>query len=166
MIYTLVKDNNLRVGPLYNQNIQKSASDVIEETEAEFERNYNKIMCDTSYKSPMINKDVLTIKDLVYYESDEHVDTICDSSKQIDASNNPIKDTHIVKGVNNLSVGVVPVDPAIIGIGIIRQGITQGVIKVGTNIGSNLVTNVLTNSGEILLDKNTFQLNTPQIEAY
>ena len=84
---TLVKESNLRGEPLYNQNFQKAGSDVIEETEADFERNYNEIMCDTSYQSPIIKKDVLTINNLVYYESDEHVDKISDSSKQVDARN-------------------------------------------------------------------------------
>ena len=68
-----------------HEKIQKAVGKVIEETEAEFERNYNEITCNNSYKSPIINKDVLTINDSVYYESDEHVDTISDSSKQVDA---------------------------------------------------------------------------------
>ena len=96
---------------------------------------------------------------------DEHVDTINDSSKQVDASNEPIKETHIVNGINNLSVGVVSVEPSVIGVGIIGQGITQGVINRGTNIGSNFVTNILTNSSKILFDMNTFQLNTLQSET-
>ena len=69
--------------------------------------------------SPMKKKDVSTINDSVYYESDEHADKISDSSKQVDASNEPITDTHIFKEINNLSVGVVSVDPAVIGVGII-----------------------------------------------
>ena len=89
-----------------------------------------------------------------------------DSSKQVDASNEPIKETHIVDRVREISVGNVYIEPATIGIGIIGQGITQGVINGGTNIGSNLVTNVLMNSSEILLDMNTFQLNTLQSEAF
>ena len=35
------------------------------------------------------------------------MDTISDSSKQVDTSNKPIEETHIVDGINNLSVGVV-----------------------------------------------------------
>ena len=79
----------------------------------EHERNINNISCDDLYQSPMKKKDVSTIKNSVYYESDEHVDMISDSSKQVDASNKPIKDTHIVKGINNLSVRIVSVDPAV-----------------------------------------------------
>ena len=45
----------------------------------------------------MKNKDASTINDLVYYELDENADTISDSSKQVDASNNPSKDTKILK---------------------------------------------------------------------
>ena len=79
---------------------------------------------------------------------------ISDSSKQADARNNPIKETHIVDRVRNLSVGVVSHKLAVIGVGIriIEQGITQGIINGGTNIGNNLVTNVLTNSSKILFD--------------
>ena len=72
----------------------------------------------------MKKKDVSTINDSVYYESDEHVDTISDSRKHVDASNEPIKDTHIVDENNNLSVGVVSVQPAVIRVGIFGQGIT------------------------------------------
>ena len=93
---------------------------------------------------------------------DEHADTICDSSKQVDTSNETIKDTHIFDGIHNLSIGIVSVEPAVIGVGIIVQGITSGVINRGTNIVSNRVTDVLMNSSKILFDTNTFQLNTLQ----
>ena len=163
---TIVKDNNLRGKPLSNKKIQKAVSDIIEEMEAEFERNYNEITCDTLYQSPILNWYLLAIKDSVYYESDEHVDTISDSSKQVDASNEPIKETHIVDRVCNLSVGGVYKEPVVIGIGIIRQGINQGIIKGGTDIGSNLVTNVLKNYSEQLFNTNSSRLNTFQSEAF
>ena len=67
----------------------------------------------------MKKKKAKTINDLVYHESDEHADKISDSSKQVDASSKPITETHIVKGINNLSVGVVSVKPSVIGVGII-----------------------------------------------
>ena len=88
-----------------NEKIQQAVDRVIEEKEAEFERNYNEITCDTSYQSPILKKDVLKINDSVYYESDEHVDTISDSRKQVDARNNPIKahivDKKIISGVKH-----------------------------------------------------------------
>ena len=80
----------------------------------------------------MKNKDVSTIINSVYYESDEHVDTISDPSKQVDVSNESIKDTHIVDIVRNLSVGIVSIEPAVIRVGIIGQGITQGVFNGDT----------------------------------
>ena len=72
----------------------------------EHERNINNITCDDLYQSPMKKKYVSTINDSVYNESDEHVDTISDSRKQVDPRNNPIKETHIVDGVRILSIGV------------------------------------------------------------
>ena len=113
----------------------------------------------------MKKKDVSTINNSVYYESDQHVDTISDSSKQVDASNEPIKETHIVEGINNLSVGVVFVEPAVIEVGIIGEGITLGVIIGGTNIGNNIVTDILKNSSKQLFKMNTFQLNSLQSET-
>ena len=98
---------------------------------------------------------------MVYHESDEHADTISDLSKHVDASNDPITDTHIVEGNNNLSVGVVSVKPAVIGVRIIRQGTTQGVIN---GRGSNIVTDILTNSNKQLFGTNMFQLNSLQSE--
>ena len=62
----------------------------------------------------MKKKEKKAIDNSVYHESDEHADTISDSIKQVDASNKPITDTRILKGINNLSVGVVSVKPAVI----------------------------------------------------
>ena len=72
----------------------------------------------------MKEEKVSTINDLIYYESDEHADTMSDSIKQVDTSNKPITDTHIFDRVCNLSVGIVSVKPAVIGVGIIGRGIT------------------------------------------
>ena len=99
---------------------------------------------------------------MVYYESDEHADPISYLSKQVDASNKPIRDTHIVEGVNNLSVGIVSVKPAVIGVGIIGQVITQGVISGRTSIVKNIVTDISSDSSKQLLEMNTFQLNSLQ----
>ena len=90
----------------------------------EHKLNINNITCEDVYTSPRKKKDVETINDSVYYESYEHTDTISDSSKQVDASNNPITDTHIVEGIDNLSVVIVSVETAVIGVVIIGQGIT------------------------------------------
>ena len=61
----------------------------------------------------MKNKYVSTINDSIYYELDEHVDTISDSNKQVDPRNNPISETHIVDSVSNLSVGFGLSEPAV-----------------------------------------------------
>ena len=52
LLNTLVDDNNLKGAPLPNDKLQQAVSKVIEETEAEFEHNINKITCDTSFQSP------------------------------------------------------------------------------------------------------------------
>ena len=96
---------------------------------------------------------------------DEHADTISDSSKQVDASNNTITDTHIFGVINNLSVGVISVEPAVIVVGIIGQGIAQGVISGRTNIVGNIVTDILTDSRKQLFRTNMFQLNSLQSET-
>ena len=62
----------------------------------------------------MKNKYVSTINDSVYYELDEHVDTISESNKKIDPRNYPIAETHIVDRVCNLSVQVGLFKPAVV----------------------------------------------------
>ena len=155
MTKSLIKAN-IRSGKLCNEKIQQAVIDSREELKLEHERNINNISFDNEYTSPMKNKDVSTINDSVYYESDEHADTISDSSKPVDASNEPITDTHIFEGINNLSFEIVSVDPDFIGVGIIGQGTTQGVINRITNIGSNIATDILTNSSKQLFKTNTF----------
>ena len=121
--------------------------------------------CNNSYQSLIKKRDVLKINNSIYYESDEHVYTISDSSKQVDASNKPITDTHIVEVINNLSVGAVSVEPAVIGVGIIGRGITQGVISGITSIVNNNVTDISSDSSKQLFKTNTFQLNSLQSET-
>ena len=120
---------NIEGGKLCNEKIKQEVVDLRSELNVEHERNINNISCDDLYTSSMKNKDVSINNDLVYYELDGHVDTISDSSKQVDASNEPIKDTQIVEGINNLSVRIVSIDPAVIIVGTIGQGITQGIIN-------------------------------------
>ena len=76
----------------------------------------------------MKKKDLPTINDSVYYEFDEHVDTISDSNKQVDPRSDPMAETHTVDRFCNLSVGVRLFEPSVIGV-----------------IGKDLVTNVLEN---------------------
>ena len=78
---TLFKENNSKGEPLSNDKIQQAFSLVMEEMEAEFERNYNESTCNTLFQYPILKKYVSTINDSVYYESDYQVDTINDSNK-------------------------------------------------------------------------------------
>ena len=89
LLDTLVKENNIRGEPLYNDNIRQAVAKLIEEMESEFERNYNEITCNTSCQCPILKKDVSKINNSVYYELDEQVNTISDSNKQVDASSKP-----------------------------------------------------------------------------
>ena len=86
---------------------------------------------------------------------DEHEDEISDLSKQVEASKEPITDTHVC----NTSVGIVIVKPAAVGVEIIGQGITQGVISGGTSIVKKVVTDVLTDSNKMIFKTDTFPLN-------
>ena len=93
----------------------------------------------------MKKKDVSTIKDSIYHESDKHVDTINDSKKQVDPRNDPISETHIFDRVNSLSARVRIFEPAVI---------------IGGSIGP--VTNVLENSRVELPLDSLSSLNTNQ----
>ena len=64
----LVKYNNRKGAPFSNEKIQQAVGKVMEETESGFERNINKITCNTSFHSPIQKKYVSTINDSVYYE--------------------------------------------------------------------------------------------------
>ena len=128
MMKSIIKGNN-EGGKLCNDKIQQAVIDLRAELNVEYESNINNISCNDFYQYYTKKKDVPTIIDYVYNKSDEHIDKISDSSKQFYARNEPIKETHIVDGINHLSVGVVSVEPAIIGVGVIGQGITQGVIN-------------------------------------
>ena len=66
--------------------------------------------------SPGKNKDASTVNDSAYHNLDEYEDEISDSSKQVEASKEPITDTHI----RNTSVGILSVKPAAVGVGIIE----------------------------------------------
>ena len=85
-----------------------------------------------------------------------------DWSKQVDSSNKPITDTHIFERVHNLSVGIVSVEPDVIGVGIIGRGITQVVISGVTSIVKNISMDVFPDSSKLLFETNMFQLNSFQ----
>ena len=105
------------------------------------------------YKSPGKNKDALTINDSAYHNLDEYEDEISDSDKKVEASKEPITDSH----VRNTSVGILSVKPTAVGVGIIGgvgRGITQHIISEGTSIVKNVVTDVLTDSSKMMFPLN------------
>ena len=74
------------------------------------------------YKSRWKDKDALTFNDSAYQNSDKYEDEISDSSKQVEASKEPIANTHIVNRVRKLSVGTTSVDSTVVGVRIIGRG--------------------------------------------
>ena len=78
---------NIEGGKLCNENIRQAVIDLRAELNGEHEHDINNISCDDLYQYPTKKKDVSTINDSLYYESDEHADTISDSSKQFGVSN-------------------------------------------------------------------------------
>ena len=90
----------------------------MEEMEVEFERNINKIAMDTPFQSPVQKKDISTINDYVYNNSNNQVDKISDSKEQVDTSSrsrtNSVEqvdpssdlrvDTHITNGIQTLFI--------------------------------------------------------------
>ena len=76
------------------------------EKEAGHERKILEMTQVHEYMPPGKNKDASTVNDSAYHNSDEYEDEIIDLSKQVEASKEPIKDTH----VRNTSVGTTSVD--------------------------------------------------------
>ena len=120
--------NNQNGEPLSNEKLRQAVSDVREETDSEHKRNINEITCDTSFQSSIKKKDVSTINNSAYYDSDEQVETISDYNKQVDPRSDPMEETHVVARIFKLSVGFRLFEPAVIGV-----------------IGKDLVTNVREN---------------------
>ena len=101
----------------------------------------------------------MAVNDSAYYNLDEYEDEISDSDKNVEASKEPIIDTH----VRNTSVGIVSVKLAAAGVGIIGRGgrgITQGMISGGTSIVKDVVTNVLTDSRNMIFPLDPFKSQT------
>ena len=156
----LINSNVGNDGTINNDKLNSAITYLKSEAETGHERNINDMMQVDEYKSPGENKYAPTINDSAYHNLGEYKDEISDSSKQFDASKEPITDNH----VRNTSVGIVSAKPAAVGVGIIGQGgrdITQGMINGGTGIiESNVVTDVLTDSSKMIFKTNTFPLNT------
>ena len=55
----------------------------------------------TSFQSPIQKKDISTISDYGYSESNDRVDTISYSKEKVDPSSNTRLDIHITNGIHN-----------------------------------------------------------------
>ena len=89
-----------------NYKLNQAITDLKAEAEAGHERKINDMTQEDEYKQPGKNKDASTINDLAYHKLDEHKDEISYFSKQVEASKEPITDTH----VRNTSVGTTSVN--------------------------------------------------------
>ena len=156
---SIINSNVGSDGPINNDKLNLAITQLKAEKEAGHKRNILDITQVDEYMLPGENKYASTVNDSAYHNSYEYEDKISDSSKQVEASKEPITYTH----VRNTSVGTTSVDPAVIGVGIIGRGgcgITQGMINGGTGIiESNVVTDVLTDSSNMIIKTNTFTLN-------
>ena len=149
---SLINSNVRSDRTINNNKLNKEITQLQYEKEAEHERNILDMTQVDEYVSPGKNKDASTVNDLAYHNLYEYRDEISDSSKQVEASKEPITDTH----VRNTSVGTTSVDQAVIKVRIVRRGglgITLGMINGGTGIiSSNVVTDVLTDSRKIIFN--------------
>ena len=93
------------------------------EKEEEHKRNISNMTQVDYYKSPWKDKDATTVNDTAYTFLNSYDDEISDSDKMVEASKEPIKDTHVHK----TSVGTNNVDPVVTGIGIIGRGGTRAI---------------------------------------
>ena len=83
MLKNLIKVKTNIGEPLCNEKLRQPVIDLREKMDTEHKHNINNITCDDLYQSPMKKKYVSTIKNSVYYELDEHIDTISDSKNQV-----------------------------------------------------------------------------------
>ena len=101
MAKSLIKAKVGSAGTIKNDELHKEITQLKYEKEAEHEHNILDMTQVDNYKSPWKDKDATTVNDLAYTFLNSYDDEISDSSKQVEASKEPIKDTH----VHNTSVG-------------------------------------------------------------
>ena len=83
------------------------------------------------YKSPWKDKDATAVKDTAYTYLNSYDDKISDSDKMVEASKEPIKDTHF----HDTSVGTTSVNSVVTGVGIIGRGGPRAISGGSTNQG-------------------------------
>ena len=85
---------------------------------ADHELNIHNMTQVDDYKYPWKDKDATTVNDSAYTFLNEYEDEISDSDKNVEASKEPIKYTH----VHNTSVGTSSDNSVVTGVGIIGRG--------------------------------------------
>ena len=128
---------NVRSADTINdEDLPKAITILKSEEEAGHELNINNMTQEDDYKSPWKDKDATTVNNTVnntaYTFFNSFNDDLSDSSKQVETSKEPIKDTqtskepitdnHIVDRVCTLLDGTTNVDPVVAGVVIIGQG--------------------------------------------
>ena len=177
-----IEENN--VGTIDKEELRKAITHVKSEDEAEHECNIDNMTQVDDYKSPWKNKDATdattvnnALDDTGYTFLDSYQTDTSDSSKQVETSKEPIKDTHTIKEpitddtqivdrCRYLQDGTTNMDPVLTGVGIIGQtgpqtisggSIYQSIIQGGKSIiHSNVITHVLTNSSKMTLNIDNF----------
>ena len=101
-----------------NDNLKEAITHLKSEKEAKHERNILDMTQVHDYRSPWKDKDATTVNDTASTFLDSYDDEISDSDKMVEASKEPIKDTH----VHNTLVGTNSFDSVVTGVVIIGRG--------------------------------------------
>ena len=154
MANNIIETNVRSDRTINDEKLRKAITILKSEKEVGHERNINNMTQEDDYKLPWKDKDATTVNDTLndtaYIYFNSFNDDISDSSKQVDTSKEPIKDTqtskesitdtHIVNRVCNLLDETTNVDLVVTGVRIIGQGgpraisggsITQTIIHGG-----------------------------------
>ena len=102
MAESLIKAKVGSDGTINNDELDKAIAQLKYENQEQHERNILDMIQVDDYKSPRKDKDSSKVNDSAYHNSDEYEDEISDSSKHVEASGEPITDTHIVDRARNL----------------------------------------------------------------
>ena len=91
----LINSNVGSDGTINDDKLNQAITYLKSEEEAGHECNINNMTQVDEYKLPGINKNASTVNDSAYYNLDEYEDEISDSDKKVEASKEPITDTHV-----------------------------------------------------------------------
>ena len=95
MANKIVEMNVGSEGTLNDDELRKAITILKSIEDAGYERNINNMTQEDDYKSHWKDKDATTFNDAAYIFLNSYEDEISDSSKQVEASKERIKDTHV-----------------------------------------------------------------------